>query len=185
VIYFIHNEQAESIKIGFSRGVKGRLRQLSTASPQPLVLLGMILGGRVRERQLHRQFQPYRLHGEWFEDVPIVFNSVLALIEYRRNVWEECESRGRRLTGLVGVLMQHLPSGAVFACRGHSWGPGETFLVHASKGYWEPDSEPGVDELVAIRISGLRPKGYHPPERFLASDCVLLSPWPVVVPEPA
>ena len=67
MIYFIQNEANRSIKIGYTGGeVSGRLRQLQTSSSDRLKLLGSIPGTEEDEKFLHRQFDSYRLSGEWF-----------------------------------------------------------------------------------------------------------------------
>jgi hypothetical protein len=67
-VYFIRS--GDAVKIGMSKDVPGRLRTLRTMSPLPLELLGVIPGGRDEEAQLHRDWAPERLHGEWFKATP-------------------------------------------------------------------------------------------------------------------
>lgn len=44
-----------------------RLRHIQAMSSGPLSLLRLYTGGPVYEKELHRQFKQYRLHGEWFD----------------------------------------------------------------------------------------------------------------------
>lgn len=65
------------IKIGWSRKVGSRIAQLQTGNSDPIRLLGVIPGGRAKERQLHEQFAHARLSGEWFDATP----DLMAFIE--------------------------------------------------------------------------------------------------------
>lgn len=79
-VYFIACDAAGAIKIGRSVTPEKRLRQLQTAHPSPLKLLGCIPGGSAFERALHGQLSGARLHGEWFgntQDVRSVINGHL------------------------------------------------------------------------------------------------------------
>jgi len=58
--------QGNYIKIGLSRNVANRLRELQTSSPEPLHLVGTFAGGRRLERLLHQRFADHRVRGEWF-----------------------------------------------------------------------------------------------------------------------
>lgn len=66
-VYVIQGEGGGPIKIGFTaRNVHARLEELQKGSPVRLVLLRALPGERALERDLHRRFAAYRLHGEWF-----------------------------------------------------------------------------------------------------------------------
>jgi Meiotically up-regulated gene 113 len=68
VIYFAQNEETCHIKIGFTaKEPELRLRGLQTGSPSLIVLLLVIDGNEKLESQLHEQFAPYRVRGEWFK----------------------------------------------------------------------------------------------------------------------
>lgn len=74
-VYFIAGEHA--IKIGVARDPWRRLRELQTASPEPLRLVTCWWGSRKLEREIHRRFAHLRAHGEWFRaDV-----ALLALVQ--------------------------------------------------------------------------------------------------------
>ena len=64
-VYFVWAMWTANFKIGTSIH-PGRIRDLQTASPVPLKLLGLMDGGLKEERQLHAEYSPYRIHGEWF-----------------------------------------------------------------------------------------------------------------------
>ncbi len=64
VTYAIVTIGRPRVKIGKSTNVKARLRDLQTAAPDPLAILGTIPGDR--EEELHARFAKVRLRGEWF-----------------------------------------------------------------------------------------------------------------------
>ena len=66
VVYFVQSEVGK-IKIGTSRNLSQRLRELSSGSPVPIRLLLSIPGDRSKELELHMMFAESRSHGEWFE----------------------------------------------------------------------------------------------------------------------
>lgn len=70
MIYFIHNAARRAIKIGYTQvDSLSRFRALQTASPDVLVLLGVLYPGeRADERALHLRFSHLSLNGEWFRD---------------------------------------------------------------------------------------------------------------------
>jgi len=55
-----------TIKIGWALNVAERLATLQTASPQKLLVLGVLRGTIEQERLAHRLFAVHRLLGEWF-----------------------------------------------------------------------------------------------------------------------
>jgi hypothetical protein len=64
-LYFIQAENG-AIKIGISKKVKKRLRDLQTASPLKLKIIKIMKGKAHLEGELHKQFHDYNIHGEWF-----------------------------------------------------------------------------------------------------------------------
>lgn len=66
-IYFIQRGHDGPIKIGRGDNPKKRLRQLQTASPEPLNLLGEVCGSMEFETWLHRKFRHLNISGEWFK----------------------------------------------------------------------------------------------------------------------
>jgi hypothetical protein len=74
-IYFLQpiGRPTAEIKIGFSeRSIVARLRNLQTASPEPLAFLAAIPGTRQTERELHQRFAAVRVCGEYFEAAPVL-----------------------------------------------------------------------------------------------------------------
>lgn len=66
-VYFIEGPE-EKIKIGVSRSVKSRMKQLQTGSPVELKLIRKIkVGEKITEQYFHNKFRKHRVHGEWFE----------------------------------------------------------------------------------------------------------------------
>jgi len=66
LVYFVQAAETLAIKIGSSTNPTRRLGNLQSASAYRLRILGTISGGRAKEMQLHREFDAYRLNGEWF-----------------------------------------------------------------------------------------------------------------------
>jgi hypothetical protein len=67
-VYLIQKEPPEGpVKIGYTRrSAKQRLAHGQTFSPEPLSILAESPASQALERQLHRYFEPLRIHGEWF-----------------------------------------------------------------------------------------------------------------------
>ena len=66
-VYFIgDSNSAGPIKIGVAANVEARLKSLQTGNPNPLLILGIIEGGHKVEQALHKKFEKFRHHGEWF-----------------------------------------------------------------------------------------------------------------------
>lgn len=65
-VYFISSD--DKIKIGYTKNIKRRLKQLQTSNSSQLILLGYIEGDKNVEKQLHKRFAQYRIreNGEWF-----------------------------------------------------------------------------------------------------------------------
>lgn len=64
-IYFISNRNA--IKIGFTKNIERRRKQLQTGNSKELQLLYYIQGDRSTEYYFHRYFHDYKINGEWFD----------------------------------------------------------------------------------------------------------------------
>lgn len=65
-VYFAQRGDDGPIKIGTSKHPVSRVKDLSSASAEGLMLLGVIPGSRKEEQQLHLRFTSCRLNGEWF-----------------------------------------------------------------------------------------------------------------------
>lgn len=76
-LYFIEAVGTGFIKIGRSSNPELRLKQLSTGSPNDLVIIGAISGGSKVESELHRQFSFLRERGEWFKATDELRNFIM------------------------------------------------------------------------------------------------------------
>jgi hypothetical protein len=65
-VYFIQSGCHGPIKIGRGADPEKRLKELQTGSPQPLFLLGSIVGAPHNEGRLHHHFRGSQMRGEWF-----------------------------------------------------------------------------------------------------------------------
>lgn len=64
-VYFLKADRF--LKIGRSSGSPySRIASLQTGCPFPLVPIAHISGGSSKELELHKRFNQYRVHGEWF-----------------------------------------------------------------------------------------------------------------------
>jgi hypothetical protein len=63
-VYFLR--MGRSVKIGFSRDVRKRMKAIQTACPEPTEVLKVIPGVVNTERYFHEHFAQYRMQGEWF-----------------------------------------------------------------------------------------------------------------------
>lgn len=79
LVYFIGNDQEGPVKIGFTshRDPVKRLRQLQTASPYKLSVLGSISGTVATEKAIHVFLWHDNLQGEWFTR-----ESALAMLQH-------------------------------------------------------------------------------------------------------
>jgi len=66
-VYIIGNLDHKVCKIGFAKRPLARLSQLQTGCPYKLVLFKEYLGNIPMEKRLHKKYEEYKLHGEWFE----------------------------------------------------------------------------------------------------------------------
>ena len=83
-VYFIRAGTSGPIKIGKAQNVRVRLSTLQTSTAVPLHVLGIVAGGRDRERELHEQFAHLRLRGEWFVPEP----ELLQFITQEASQWQ-------------------------------------------------------------------------------------------------
>lgn len=65
-VYFIGGVKTGLVKIGHSTDAKFRLMGMQVGSPDDLVLLMTLPGGKAEEEELHRRFGYCRVRGEWF-----------------------------------------------------------------------------------------------------------------------
>lgn len=76
-VYFIG--AGERIKIGTSKDVHGRVREIQAVNPGPVTLVASAVGGFLEESLLHGHFAKHRAHGEWFEAHADVLSMASAL----------------------------------------------------------------------------------------------------------
>ena len=81
MIYFVQGGSQSLVKIGTSvaKSLKLRLTNIQGCSPEPLRLIAVIDGDRRDERALHRRFEHYRQHGEWFSPGDDLMNYISTL----------------------------------------------------------------------------------------------------------
>lgn len=66
-VYFIRSGEDGPVKIGVTRNVAARVRNLQTGSAHKLIVIRTIEAGEIIERRAHAYFAKFRLHGEWFK----------------------------------------------------------------------------------------------------------------------
>jgi hypothetical protein len=64
-VYFIRRADG-LVKIGYSHNPRLRASQLRQQHQCEMEILATTLGARCKEKELHRRFSKYRVHGEWF-----------------------------------------------------------------------------------------------------------------------
>jgi hypothetical protein len=67
-VYFAKHPRKAIIKIGMSEAPRLRTREIK-GKPR---LLGLLRGGREREKMMHRKFKSLALGYEWFKDDPTI-----------------------------------------------------------------------------------------------------------------
>lgn len=72
-VYLIEAIGTERVKIGFSASpfAEARIRGLSQVCPVPIHTLAILRGDMKLEQDIHRSFDEFRVHYEWFEAAPI------------------------------------------------------------------------------------------------------------------
>lgn len=80
-IYFIQGEFGGAIKVGFSKNPEERLKQLQTGYPDTLQRLLLVAGNEQDERNFHKEFEKFRLNGEWFKPDKFVLDKINELKE--------------------------------------------------------------------------------------------------------
>ena len=78
MIYFIQNAANNHIKIGFTdKPVKRRRSNLQTGNSANLVLLGLTLGEKAKEIELHKRFAEAHIRGDWFRPIPPLIQFII------------------------------------------------------------------------------------------------------------
>ncbi|MFC8408612.1 GIY-YIG nuclease family protein [Streptomyces griseoincarnatus] len=83
-LYLVGSDEVRPVKIGISLRPESRVADMQTGSPVVLRLLWKTPGSYDMEQDLHRAFDAYRLHGEWFDfgdedPVPLVAGTAALL----------------------------------------------------------------------------------------------------------
>ena|ERR1700731_1472502 len=81
-VYLLQAEGTDIYKIGKTKNLSQRLRDIGFISPLPVKLLGFRFcpTPHKKEESLHRHFAKQRLHGEWFRFTETDLASCLSLI---------------------------------------------------------------------------------------------------------
>ena len=108
-VYAIGN--AVQVKIGWSRDPMQRLDHFRVSCPMDVELLGLIPASKAQEAQLHELFQPWHLHGEWFQCI----GPVAAFLEILPRPKSRTAERPK--TSILTARKTLRESQAVFAAR--------------------------------------------------------------------
>lgn len=65
-IYFLQQGDDGPIKIGYTKDLLARIKDLQVGSPYELKLILSFRGFPEKERELHAKFREHRMSGEWF-----------------------------------------------------------------------------------------------------------------------
>ena len=75
LVYFVGADHGP-VKIGHSRNITERLKDIQWGSPHKIHLLAVAPGGQRAEARYHKRFFRHRLHGEWFERAPEIVREI-------------------------------------------------------------------------------------------------------------
>lgn len=65
-IYFIENTKTKSFKIGHTKNVQARIKQLQTGNENHIMLRKQIFCDTKIEKMIHRYFEEQKIKSEWF-----------------------------------------------------------------------------------------------------------------------
>lgn len=65
-VYFLYSETTKLVKIGTSKNIRKRIREVSLASGLDVELLQVVPGGYKEEAEQHQRYRRLRAGGEWF-----------------------------------------------------------------------------------------------------------------------
>lgn len=79
-IYWIGAPAVSMVKVGYTRNLAGRIRDLRASSPTPLQVLCWLdvdaathrREGTAIERRIHNRYLAHHSHGEWFRDCALI-----------------------------------------------------------------------------------------------------------------
>lgn len=201
MIYFLANERAGAVKIGFSEDVGRRVGELQTASPDRLTLLGAVPGDLADEAAMHDLFAGSRIRREWFRLTDDVYREVRRILREGRGARTVADELARRQGcryGLRGVLVALDGVDGLYAVRSSAWGRDGRLLLRVARPEDVPPEgpfrlAPVSSAELATRLEEIRSIADIPTladakvaldrERAVEVDaelCRLMSPWPVV-----
>ena len=163
VVYFIRNTVTSAIKIGFATYPTWRLKQLQTATPDRLELVGAVAGSKSYEAELHRRFSRHRLGGEWFsknDELDRFIEEVVAPVTSAlrgRTVWDECQRKDGCRYGLKGIRVRVVGEGSKVQVIKHS--------------FW------GSEDRLFLKL--------YDGDQVAADQAILVDDWPVTCCSPA
>lgn len=71
-VYFLYDRISKMVKIGYSKNIQRRMKQLQTSNPNELELVYYVEGNRDTEFYFHKMFFYCRRNGEWFQSQPVL-----------------------------------------------------------------------------------------------------------------
>jgi hypothetical protein len=73
-IYFMQGQNGGPVKIGFTKSVETRIKEIQTGHPDTLVCLDFFPGNMEMESLIHKDLSKYRIrpNGEWFKPDPYI-----------------------------------------------------------------------------------------------------------------
>ena len=91
-VYFVQDVKTGAVKVGVTRNLEGRLKQLRNANPN-VAPIGEIRGGPEEERELHNELNRYGDGGEWFRGDARVYDVIERELGYRPECLREKRQR--------------------------------------------------------------------------------------------
>lgn len=95
-IYFVKDDAADTVKIGYAQDVFARISNLQVGCSNRLRFIGLIAGKREIEPHIHQQFIEGSVRGEWFWDRGIITQWLLDMTQgepIRRQIWRLVPAR--------------------------------------------------------------------------------------------
>lgn len=183
MIYFIRNESAGLIKIGFSRSPRTRRSNLQSAAGVKLEIIGVMRGARKAEAVLHERFAEDRVRGEWFRASEALERFIAENAQPIDSIPEEpgrANSRYRETfaAALRKRLMLDAPAQVQYFCRAIGIDSGTL------RGWLDASRSPSF-EMICVMAEHFRKEGdlafigeifgYHPPKAKAITDYIKAS----------
>jgi hypothetical protein len=143
VTYFLLDPASDRIKIGRSKKLKQRLRNLGSAAGLELRLIGTLPGDQ--EHEWHRRYRDARLRGEWFKLTPALAQSLRDLFGVR--IRHGTERAPRPKSGVADVATD-LETKSGLGLRSPDRDDLEEYLLTILPQFWPSghDDDEGQDE---------------------------------------